>query len=446
MTADLRRSTLETLSEWTAIHSVRGDDAGLGRMAAAVTAFLRRRIGAEIVDTSGHAGPPLVHARIDGGHPATILLYNMYDVMPAAAEGWAAAPFVGGIVDLPVLGPSFVGRGAENNKGPLAGMLVALEALLATDSLPAHIEILIEGEEESGSGAMRAYLTDPIHRVRRCGAALFPSFCEYGGLRPRVYLGSKGIAHGLIRLADGPSRPIHSSNVPWIANPAWSLVTTLAALTAGPNGWLGRVDLPPHAQPTLAALAAGFDPDAELRFRQTAAFHLDGDRRSLLEAVLTTTSLNLASIRTDPPDGRAVIPALAEARFDLRLPPGVAPDAVLAELRTRLGPAAELVVEDAYPGTSFAADATGVRALCETYARFGVDPQVWPWAIGAAPAYAFAETAGSFLMGGLGHGGNAHGRNEFVTLAGLDRFLDFVTIWLPATARSLVSEERTREF
>ncbi len=445
MTAELRGPTLEVLSEWTAIRSVRGDDAGLLWMADAVTAFLRRRIGAEIVDTSSHDGAPLVHALIDGGHANTILLYNMYDVMPAAPEGWAVPPFVGGIVDLPTLGPSFVGRGAENNKGPLAGMLVTLEALLARNALPVNIEILIEGEEESGSAALRAYLADPVTRVRRCGTALFPSFCEYGGLRPRVYLGSKGIAHGIIRLADGPSRPIHSSNVPWIANPAWSLVVALAGATAGSNGLLGRVDLSADARLVLAALAADFDPDAELRFRQTAAFHLNGDTRSLLEAVLSTTSLNLASVRTDPADGRAVIPSLAEARFDLRLPPGVTPAAVLTELRTRLG-RAELIVEDAYPGYRFPAGAPGVAALCDSYGRFGVNPQVWPWAIGASPAYAFADVAGSFLMGGLGHGGNAHGPNEFVTLAGLDRFLEFLALWLPATARSLASEEWTRDF
>src|SRR3954465_606238 len=104
--------------------------------------------------------------RFDRGAPVTLLLYNMYDVMPAADEGWSVPPFTGGILDLPH-GRSGVARGAENNKGPLAVMLVALEALLPT--LDADLELIIEGEEETGSGALRHYLRDGD--VRRSAAA-----------------------------------------------------------------------------------------------------------------------------------------------------------------------------------------------------------------------------------------------------------------------------------
>jgi acetylornithine deacetylase/succinyl-diaminopimelate desuccinylase-like protein len=408
-------------------------------MAAAVAAYLREELGAEIVPEGWQCDPPLVHGRIDRGHPVTLLLYNMYDVMPATAEGWTVPPFTGGIVDLPGRGACFVGRGAENNKGPLAGMLVALRELLAGDRLRANVEILIEGQEETGSRTLRDYLGQP-GRVRRCQAALFPSFCEYGGGRPRVFLGTKGIAHGVIACTDGPARPAHSSNISWLANPAWSLIAALGEVASGPNGFLGRVPLPADAAPVLAALAAEFDPQAELRFRHAPGFAVGGDNAEKLEAVLTTTSLNLSSIATDPPEGRATLPSAAQARFDLRLPPGVDPAATLAVLRERLrGTAADLRVEDVYPGHYFGASDPAALVLCETYRAHGVAPQVWPWALGAMPAYAFAGVADSFLLGGLGHGGNAHGPDEFVTLAGLDRFVAFLMDWLPATADALTA-------
>jgi acetylornithine deacetylase/succinyl-diaminopimelate desuccinylase-like protein len=439
--ADQRRRTLDLLSRWVAIPSVAGNADALRIMAHAVTVFLRDRLGARIVTAGQLCDPPIVHARIDRGHDRTILLYNMYDVMPATPQGWSVPPFDGGIVDLPGLGPSFVGRGAENNKGPLAGMLVVLEDLLARDGLPANVEILIEGQEETGSPLLRRYLCDPETPVRRGRAALFPSFCEYGGGPPRVYLGSKGIAHGVIRAANGPARPIHSSNSPWMVNPAWSLVSALTTMTAGPNGFIGRIDLPDDARPVLTALAEAFDPALELRFRHAQDFALAGSTRERLEAVLTTASLNLTRISTMPQDGRAVIPTLAEARFDLRLPPGMDPRTALPGLPDGL----ELVVEDAYPGHRFPASAPGVAELCDLYRAAGVAPQIWPWAIGAMPAYAFAHVADSFLIGGLGHGGNAHGPNEFVTLAGLDRYLSFLAAWLPATARALSSQEHACE-
>ncbi len=427
-----RRAALDLLAEWTPIRSLAGDAAGLRHMAGAVIGRLRR-MGAEIVSDGLAEEPPIVHARFDRGAAATLLLYNMYDVMPANAEGWSVPPFAGGLIDLSQ-GRAWVGRGAENNKGPLAGMLVAIEALLPT--LAANLEVIVEGEEECGSRALRRYLGHGP--VRRCAAALFPSFCEYGGGPPRVFLGSKGIAHGRIRVAGGtwggPGGAIHSSNIPWIDSPAWRLVHALAGLATGPNGLLGHVPLPEDAVPLLDALAATFDPAAELRLRMTERFAIPGDARALLETVLTCGHLNLAEIRSEPPSGRASIPPVAEARFDLRLPPGMDPAQTLDTLRARLPPGAELLLDDAYPGHRFAADAPGVSALLDAYRAAGAAPQVWPWTIGAMPSCAFAQVAESFLIGGLGHGGNAHGVDEFVTLEGIDRFIGSLLAWIPAAA------------
>ena len=427
-----RDRTVALLAEWTPIRSVAGEPAEKRRMAKAVASRLSA-LGGRIVADGFALDPPVVHARFDRGHATTILLYNMYDVMPADEAGWSVPPFTGGIADIG-FGPSYVARGAENNKGPLAGMLVALEDLLPT--LDANVEVVIEGEEETGSAGVRRYLASGT--VRRCTAALFPSFCEYGGGPPRIYLGTKGIGHGRISIAGGdwggPARAIHSSNIPWIDNPAWALVQTLARLTEGPNGRLGRVPLPEDARPVLANLAAMFDPAAELRFRATQRYAIPGDVATLLETVMCEASLNLATLASDPPDGRAVIPHAAEARFDLRVPPGWYLDATLAALRASLPEGADLLLEDAYPGHRFPAAAPGVAALVSAYRAAGIDPQIWPWSIGAMPACAFAGVADSVLLGGLGRGGNAHGPDEFVTLEGIDRFIASLLAWLPAIA------------
>ena len=51
-------------------------------------------------------------------------------------------------VDLDGTGPSFVARGAENNKGPLAGMLAVVKDLADRGALTVNVEILLEGEDE----------------------------------------------------------------------------------------------------------------------------------------------------------------------------------------------------------------------------------------------------------------------------------------------------------
>jgi acetylornithine deacetylase/succinyl-diaminopimelate desuccinylase-like protein len=435
----LAAEALELTWRWCRVPSVRGNDAAEAEQARTVADWLARQLGAEIVSARADRGrPPVIHARLDVGARDTAILYNMYDVMPADPTGWAVGPFEGGVVDLDGIGPSFVARGAENNKGPLAGMLCVLKSLLDAGRLGVNVEILVEGEEESGSGALRDYLLDSACPVRPSKGGLFPSFCEYGGGPPRVFLGFSGIAKGEVRVDGGtwggPSAPIHSSNAPWIANPASRLVEALSHFGRAPTGALETIVLDGEAMEIVAALAAHFDPQTELRFRHTQKFARDGDAQALLTHVLSTASANLSSLATDPVAGDAVIPSSARAGFELRCPPSRDPAVHIQAYRRRLADlgldGVTVAVADAYPGHRFSRGSAGVEALLGAYATTSKPPQIWPWAIGAAPGYAFARHAESFLIGGAGRGGNAHGINEFMTLEGFERFLRSVAVWL----------------
>lgn len=435
-------AALDLTRQWCEIPSLKGDDRQIARQADAVVAWLKTELGATVVSAESSNGrPPVIHARIDVGAEKTVILYNMYDVMPASPEGWSVDPFKGGIVDLEGIGESFVARGAENNKGPLAGMLFAVKALADAGKLRVNVEILIDGEEESGSGAMRDYLAAPDCPVRKSASTIFPSFCEYGGGAPRVYLGFSGIAKGEVRVDGGawggPKTAIHSSNAPWIANPASRLVEALSLIGKPPTGELARVAIDAEATEIISNLAKAFDPAAELRFRKTEAFSLEGDAQTLLEHVLSTASFNISSLESMPLGSDGVIPHGARAAFELRTPPSLDPADFLGQYRMALEktPGVVLNVADSYPGFRFAANAPGVSALLKSYeTTANVTPQIWPWAIGAAPAYAFARHGNSFLLAGAGRGGNAHGIDEFMTLEGFRRFIRSITLWLEHVA------------
>ena len=288
---------------------------------------------------------------------------------------------------------------------------------------------------------MRDYLADPACLVRQSSSAIFPSFCEYGGGPPRLYLGFSGIAKGEVRVEGGawggPKSAIHSSNAPWIANPASRLVEALSLIGRPPTGELAKIALDEETATIVDTLAAAFDPAAELRFRNTEAFSLEGDARSLLDHVLSTASFNISSLESLPIGSDGVIPHGARAGFELRAPPSLDPAKFLADYRNALAtaPGAILTVADSYPGFRFSADAPGVAALLKSYeTTANAAPQIWPWAIGAAPAYAFAPHAKSFLLAGAGRGGNAHGIDEFMTLDGFRRFIRSITLWLQHVA------------
>ncbi|WP_294926208.1 M20/M25/M40 family metallo-hydrolase [uncultured Paracoccus sp.] len=439
---------LALAARWCAIPSHAGDPAAQMRQAGDLRAWLSGELGAVLLSPAPSAADPapVIHARIDGGASRTVLLYNMYDVMPATAEGWLHDPWTGGISEMPGIGRVFVARGAENNKGPLAGMLVALRDLKRLGRLRVNVEILLDGQEERASPALRRWLAARDCPLRPAAGALFPSFCEYGGGPPRLYLGFSGMAKGRLEVRagrwGGPARAVHSSNAPWIANPARVLVDALARIGGPETGELARIEPDADAARLIAALARDFDPEAELRFRNAARFARPRqgclDPEALLRHVLTTASFNIAALVTDPIAGDAVIPAAAAADFDLRSPPGLAPDALVVGIRDMLAtePAfvgAALQVADSYPGARVVEQAAGVRALRDAYAQ-GPAPQVWPWAIGAAPAYAFGPHAESFLIGGAGRGGNAHGVNEFLQIEGFGRFIASVSHWIEGMA------------
>lgn len=385
--------------------------------------------------------PPLVHVKIDIGAPETVVLYNMYDVMPASDEGWDVDPFVGGIAHWRDKGEVFIARGAENNKGPLAGMLMVVRDLFHSGRLHTNIEIVLEGEEEIGSGHLRRYLAQTPCPVDPAQAVLFPSLCEYGGGAPRIYLGFTGLSGGRLCVTGGrwggPTAGIHASNAAWIANPAWRLVQALNAIApAQANGVLQTQLLDEESSQLLGVLAQTFNLGDELRFRRSEKLAIEGDTFSCLAWLLGSAVLNISDLNSSPLSGRGIIPYQACAEVALRTPPGIDPQNLLQRIRAALDTPAlegvELQLDDSYPGHRFNLDDAGVLELMTSYQQQQARAQIWPWAPGCAPAYAFAPVAPAFLIGGLGEGGNAHGVNEFVTLRGLKRYQQSVQDWLLA--------------
>lgn len=436
-------ATLDLLNTLTPYRSVAGNLTAQRALAGWLEQWLVDELDASVAlpvsAQPDENGPPLVHVRIDTGADTTVVLYNMYDVMPASSDGWEVEPFTGGLCHWPDKGDIYVARGAENNKGPLAGMLITVRDLLHTGRLGVNVEIVLEGEEEIGSGNLRRYLARQPCPIAPAAAVLFPSLCEYGGGPPRVYLGFTGMTTGRLRVAGGdwggPQAAIHASNAAWIANPAWRLVSALNAIApAHANGVLQTVPVADEAADLLDELAATFSLRDELQMRRSTRLTLDADPWSALAHLLGSAVLNISEIHTSPAGGRGIIPPEACAELALRTPPGIDPQALLASLRNTLAePAqagAELIVSDSYPGYRFSIDDAGVLELLNSYHQQQVRPQLWPWAPGCAPAYAFAPVAPAFLIGGLGYGGNAHGINEFVTLNGLRRFQQSLTDWL----------------
>ncbi|XRY14075.1 M20/M25/M40 family metallo-hydrolase [Franconibacter pulveris 601] len=433
---DLTLELLESLTPW---RSDASDPARQRDLAAWLEQWLVDEVEARVVLPVAEqplTSPPLVHARIDVGAAVTVVLYNRYDVAPAAPEGWEVDPFLGGVRHWPQWGDVFIARGAQKHKGPLAGMLMTVRELWQNGLLHVNLEIVLEGEQACGSATLRRYLAQASCPIPPAEAVLFPAFCEQEGGVPRVYLGFTGMTQGAVRVKGGdwggPRSAIDASHAAWVASPAWRLVEALNAIApAQANGVLETRPLDVEAAEWLDELAQQCNPEAQLG--QNARLALNASAYEALAHLLGSAVLTISELKTAS-GGQDVIAPEACAAFTLRTPPGSDPQALLARLRERLMlpdlVGAELHCGESYPGMRFSAEEPGVMELLMSYQQQQARAQIWPWSPECAPASAFAPVAPAFVMGGLGSGGNACGVNEFITLKGLARFQRSLRDWL----------------
>ena len=181
-------------------------------------------LASEVVATEGH---PVVIGEWRGAEGApTVLVYGHYDVQPAdPLDKWTSPPF-----EATVRQGRLYARGATDDKGQLFLHLKAIEAWLETTGrLPVNVVLLLEGEEEIGSGALMPF----VHRYAKRLAADVVVISDSPMLAPGVptiYTSLRG-GVGFDVDVDGPSSDLHSGIYGGaVVNPATALSRMLATL------------------------------------------------------------------------------------------------------------------------------------------------------------------------------------------------------------------------
>ncbi len=156
--------TLEELKTLARIPSVSFDgfDPAHVRSSAEATSKLLKKSGFENVEIIGfgNAHPYVYGEWMKAGPSApTALLYAHHDVQPAGREElWNSPPFEPTLRDGPG-GKRLYGRGTADDKAGILVHAAALESYLKTvGSCPINLKVVIEGEEEIGSGHLEEFL------------------------------------------------------------------------------------------------------------------------------------------------------------------------------------------------------------------------------------------------------------------------------------------------
>ena len=361
---------------------------------------------------------------------AELILYCLYDVVPADGTGWKYPPFGATITD----DGRIVARGACNTKGPLAAFLAAVDAYRrAGVRLPVRVRFVIEGEEEIGSPNLPARLAAIRSDLANGHFMFLPGVCPSGEeARVELMLGFKGMvyAEASARVRD---HDVHSRTAPILYNAAWLLVHTLARLATRDGeplvpGFSEEATAPSDAAREMARqLAERTDEDRLLALYGNPAGFIGGLRgQGLMERYLFSPTLNISGLHAGytGAGSKTLNPAVATAKLDIRLVPGMHHERTFEQVQEYIraygGGAVALRKLHGYNASVTSPESPLVGALVNACTFLGREVAVFPIAPGSAPWGVFPEV--------LGHRvdhvwqtcaeaqSRAHAPNEFITV------------------------------
>ena len=192
--------------------------------------------GVDSAEVMPSAGNPLVYAqKIVNPNAPTVLVYSHYDVMPAEPlDLWNSDPFEPVVKDGRIWA-----RGADDDKGQAMIQVKAFEYMVRSGQLTHTVKFIFEGEEESGSPSLNAFLGE--HKeLLKADVILVSDTSMLGAELPSLTTGLRGLAYWEVEVT-GPNRDLHSGHFGGaVANPINVLCEMIAKMTDD----CGRITIP----------------------------------------------------------------------------------------------------------------------------------------------------------------------------------------------------------
>ena len=402
------------------------------------------RLNARLIETSGL---PIVTAEYEGDPSLpTVLFYGHYDVQPVdPLDAWHSPPFEPTLRD----GRLFA-RGAQDNKGQLAATLTAIRDLIRRDALRVPLKILLDGEEESGSGGITDFLRHPTIPLQGDVLLVTDTGTAPSGA-PTIIMGLRGLIHLTVRLT-GPDHDLHSGTHGGVApNPATALAHLLATLhdADGRIAIDGFEDDVTPPTPTEQKMVNAHPLDLNRYRSETGVPTLAGDPRfTPAERLGFRPAIDVNGIAAgySGPGVKTIIPATAIAKVTARLAAGQDPDRALSVLRAhmeqRIPSGCRLdIPESGVGGPGFRLDPTSalvVKARRVLAALSDIEP-VCLWEGASIPVVAdLARVTGAepLLVGFGREQDRAHAPNESYSLDQFRMGVRYASCILQELARS----------
>lgn len=458
------KTILGELTELLALPNLASNRADMEANARHLVAMLERRgIAAQVLRT-GEA-PPTVYGELAvPGARRTVVFYAHVDGQPADPAQWRSHPFRPLLRTAPftAAGPAprevdlaavngpldpewrLFARSASDDKGPIVGILAALDALRAAGVSPSvNLKFFFEAEEEAGSPHLREILA--AHRdLLASDLWIFADGPVHASRRYQVVYGCRGVM-GAELTVYGATRAMHSGNYGnWVPNPA----LLLAHLVAGLRDPEGRILIPGFAEDVrpltpLEREAAAAVPSVEEGLKgELGLARSEADGRLQERVMLPALNVRGLAAADVGAKARNAIPTEAQASIDLRLVPNQRPERLRVLFEEHLRRQGYHVVHEApdlatrrahprlvrvdwdegYPAARTSMELPASRAVAKIVGEaIGEAVVESPTGGGSLPLYAFTETLGALLLvvPMVNHDNNQHAADENLRLQNL---------------------------
>ena len=297
-----------------------------------------RSIGCEasVRPTNGH---PMIVGQAKAGRPDVphVLFYGHYDVQPPdPLDLWETPPFQPRIVEAET-GKRIVGRGVADDKGQLMTFIEACRAFRETGGLPCHITFFLEGEEETGSPSLPAFLAENAAELK-ADLALVCDTGMWDRETPAITIMLRGLVLEEV-VIHAASRDLHSGI---FGGAAVNPIHVLAKIIAGLHDEKGRVAMPGFYNGVSELPEEIAEQWRELRFRGSDFLGGVGlsvpageQGRDILEMVWSRPTCDVNGILGGytGKGSKTVLPAQASAKFSFRLVGSQDPDKIAETFR-----------------------------------------------------------------------------------------------------------------